>query len=62
VFVCDLTGVELIALKRRLLEEMSLKEDSVGVFDLGEPQGRGLTCIEFMGVRRELPRGDAAVW
>ena len=62
VFVCDLTKVELIALKRDLLAAMKSSEDSIGIFDLGPPRGRGVRCIEFMGVRRELPRDDAAVW
>ena len=62
VFVCDLTAVELVALKRALLAEIKTTEDSVGIFDLGAPAGRGVQCIEFLGVRRELPDDDAAIW
>lgn len=62
VFVCDLTTVELVGLKRALLAEMKTTEDSVGIFDLGPPSGRGVRCIEFMGVRRELPDHGPAVW
>jgi CRISPR-associated protein Cas2 len=62
VFVCDLTAVELVALKRALLAEIKTTEDSVGIFDLGAPASRGVQCIEFLGVRRELPDDEAAIW
>jgi CRISPR-associated protein Cas2 len=62
VFVCDLTATELIALKRALLAEIKLTEDSIGIFDLGAPATRGVHCIEFLGVRRELPTDDPAIW
>lgn len=62
VFVCDLSEVELIGLRHRLLEEIKATEDSVGIFDLGAPAGRGVQCIEFLGVRRELPSDDPTIW
>jgi len=62
VFVCDLTATELIALKRALLTEIKTTEDSIGIFDLGAPATRGVQCIEFLGVRRELPSDDPAIW
>ena len=62
VFVCDLTRIELVAMRTHLVEVMKQGEDSVSIFDLGPPTGRGLTCVEFMGVRRPLPSGDAAIW
>ncbi len=62
VFVCDLSGVELVALRRALLDELKTTEDSVGIFDLGPPKGRGLACVEFIGTRRPLPSDKAAVW
>ena|SRR5581483_6099839 len=63
VFVCDLTRVELLNLKADLLLEMNVREDSVGLFDLGPPTGRGLQCVEFIGTRRPIPSGsDTAVW
>lgn len=62
VFVCDLTSIELIGLKRQLLAEITTTEDSVGIFDLGPPTSRGLECIEFMGVRRPLPADEPVVW
>jgi CRISPR-associated protein Cas2 len=62
VFVCDLTREELIALKAALLAEIKSTEDSVGIFDLGTPAGRGVRCIEFLGVRRDLPSDGPAIW
>lgn len=63
VFVCDLTRVELLALKADLLAELSVREDSVGIFDLGPPGGRGLQCVEFIGTRRPLPTpDDPTIW
>jgi CRISPR-associated protein Cas2 len=63
VFVCDLTRAELLNLKADLLLEMNVREDSVGIFNLGPPSGRGLQCIEFIGTRRPLPGGEeAAIW
>jgi CRISPR-associated protein Cas2 len=62
VFVCDLTAVELLGLKRTLLDELKTTEDSIGIFDLGPPRGRGLTCVEFIGTRRPLPSSEATVW
>jgi CRISPR-associated protein Cas2 len=62
VFVCDLTKVELVELRRSLIELMKLDEDSVSFFDLGPPSGRGLQCIEFIGTRRRLPDARAQIW
>jgi CRISPR-associated protein Cas2 len=62
VFVCDLTPTELISLKSALLAEIKTSEDSVGIFDLGAPSGRGVRCVDFLGVRRELPKDGPAVW
>jgi CRISPR-associated protein Cas2 len=62
VFVCDLTAVELVALRQKLLDEMKTTEDSIGIFDLGAPTARGLECIEFLGIRRELPNDGPAIW
>ncbi len=62
VFICDLTRVELIALRQKLLEEIKSTEDSIGIFDLGAPATRGVECIEFLGIRRDLPTDDPAIW
>ena len=63
IFVCDLTRVELLSMKGDLLEEVELREDSIGIFDLGKPDGRGIDCVEYIGVRRAIPgSGQSAVW
>lgn len=62
VFVCDLMRLELVDMRTHLVEEMNQREDSVSIFDLGAPTGRGLACVEFIGVRRPLPGDDAAIW
>ena len=62
VFVCDLTRVELVAMRGELIELMNLDEDSVSFFDLGPPASRGLECIEFIGTRRALPDARAQIW
>jgi CRISPR-associated protein Cas2 len=62
VFVCDLTRSELLLMKNDLVGEMSVAQDSIGIFDLGPPTGRGVQCVEFIGQSRELPDADAEVW
>lgn len=63
VFVCDLTGIELLDLKAQLTAEANLSADSVAIFDLGLPAGRGVDCIEFLGVRRPIEDGgESAIW
>lgn len=62
VFVCDLTKSELFWMKEELINEMNLSEDSVAIFDLGPPSGRGVKCIEFIGTRRALPEAGGAIW
>jgi CRISPR-associated protein Cas2 len=63
VFVCDLTPVELIALKRALTAAANLRHDSIAIFDLGPADRRGVECIEFLGVRRNLEdTSKPAVW
>jgi len=63
VFVCDLTAIELIGLKSDLEGEAHLGEDSIAIFDLGRPTGRGVECIEFLGVRRRMEEPDEpAIW
>lgn len=63
LFVCDLTAVELIALRGALSSEANLKFDSIAIFDLGPPRTRGVKCIEFLGHRRPLEdSAKAAVW
>jgi CRISPR-associated protein Cas2 len=63
VFICDLTATELLSLKQALTREAHLSEDSIAIFDLGRPDGRGVESVEFLGVRRPIEdTGAAAVW
>jgi CRISPR-associated protein Cas2 len=63
VFICDLSALELLGLKRALTRAAKLTEDSIAILDLGRPDGRGIECIEFLGVRRPLEDSStAAVW
>jgi CRISPR-associated protein Cas2 len=63
VFICDLTPIELLSLKRALTHEAHLSEDSIAILDLGPPQGRAADSIQFLGVRRRTEDTDtAAVW
>lgn len=62
LFICDLTSVELSRLKGELMEEMKMTEDSISIFDLGPPTGRGVECIDSIGRRKPLPDGGPAIW
>ena len=62
VFVCDLTRVELVALRSRLMDEMHLDIDSVALFNLGEPGGRAVECTELLGRRYPLPKPGPRIW
>lgn len=63
VFVCDLTRIELLAMKSALASEANLAADSIGIFDLGQPAGRGIECVEFLGIKRQVPDSDEpAIW
>jgi CRISPR-associated protein Cas2 len=62
LFVCDLTRVELIRLRSRLMDEMHLEVDSVALFDLGEPTGRAIERTELIGSRPRLPQPGPNIW
>jgi CRISPR-associated protein Cas2 len=58
VFICDLTPMERVGLIQDLLGEMNQAVDSVVLIDLGESQGRGGECFEFLGATSDdLPTG-----
>ena len=61
VFICDLTTLELLGLKRALTREANLAQDSIAILELGHPDGRGIECIEFLGTRRPLEDSSTAV-
>lgn len=62
VYICDLTKVELIELRRDLREKMKLDEDSVSIFNLGPPHGRASTRVEHLGATPVLPSSEPEVW
>ena len=62
VFVCDLSRGELVQMKEHLIDEMNLDADSVSIFDLGPPNGRGLECVDFIGHRQPLPDAGPSLW
>lgn len=62
VYICDLTKVELISLRRKLREEIEHNEDSVSIFDLGPPTGRLAISVEHLGTEPDLPTSEAEVW
>ncbi len=55
VFVCDMSDIEKLLLKEELREVIKQTQDRVAFIDLGEPDGRGVDCFEFMGVVPLLP-------
>ena len=62
VYICDLTKVELIELRRDLREKMKHDEDSISIFDLGPPNGRAAIKVEHLGTEPDLPSDDPEVW
>lgn len=62
LFICDLTRAELVGLRTRLMEEMHLGVDSVAIIDIGEPDGRAVRSMEFLGHRRPLPEQGPTIW
>lgn len=61
LFLCDLSDVEKLMLKSALGPVIHHAEDRVAIIDLGDSQGRGMACFEFMGVRPDLPRSGGPV-
>jgi hypothetical protein len=62
VFVCDLTDIELVGLRRALLAVMHLAIDNAALFDLGPATGRDVRCVEFLGPTPELPTEGPTIW
>lgn len=61
VFVCDLDGMEKIAMRERIGAIIDHGADSVAVVDLGDPETRGVERFEFMGQAPRLPRRGAQI-
>lgn len=62
VYLCDLTKVELVRLRRELSEEMNLSVDAVSLFDLGVPASRHAARVEHLGPEPSVPSGGHEVW
>jgi CRISPR-associated protein Cas2 len=63
VFICDLTTQELVSLRTALEAVTHLGIDSVSIFDLGPADGRGVACVEHLGIRRGMPEpGREEIW
>lgn len=60
VFVCDLDGVEVVALRRALVVAMNQAVDSIVLIDLGRADG-ALQRFEFIGSRVPLPSHGARI-
>lgn len=59
VFLCDLSGVELVRWRRDITEKVRMSEDSIVVIDLGPTS----TCrpVEVLGVPRRLPASGPTI-
>jgi CRISPR-associated protein Cas2 len=62
VFVCDLSDVERVRCREAVRGEMDLNADSVAMFDLGPVDGRGIRCVEYLGMSASVDPPDALVW
>lgn len=59
VFLCDLSGVEIVSWKTEILQVVKLTEDSVVRLDLGQV---GLTApMEVIGTSRRLPASGPTI-
>lgn len=62
VFRCELSAMQLHALKEKLWSILNLTEDRVMVVDLGPAGARGDECVEFWGTSRmEIPSRAAVI-
>jgi CRISPR-associated protein Cas2 len=61
VFVCDLDPGERVRVIVELKKLINERADSVALIDLGDPDGRGRRCFQFLGVARPLPESGARI-
>ena len=61
VFHCALTRQGRVLLQERLTSLIHSGEDRIMIVDLGPADGRGESCIEFIGQPLTLPRDDDAL-
>lgn len=62
VYLCDLTGPELIRMQRALLELIDRDDDSVVIIDLGEAAASRHAPIRVLGKPVPLPQDGPAVY
>jgi CRISPR-associated protein Cas2 len=55
VFVCDLSAMEVFALRTAVGEIIDHECDSVALIDCGDPADRGRACFSFLGPLPSLP-------
>lgn len=61
VFICDLDEIEITELKLRIGAVIHHSADRVALIDLGQPEDRGVSCFQFMGVHTRLPTSGPVV-
>lgn len=61
VFVCDLSPVEVFALRSEVGSLINHDVDSVALIDCGDPADRGRSSFSFLGPIPDLPTSGAVV-
>lgn len=59
VFLCDLSGLEVIEMRDELEQLIKMTEDSVMIVDLGNPADT--SKFVFIGPHSALPTGEAVI-
>lgn len=62
VYLCDLTGVQLIELRTKLREIIHHDIDAVSIFDLGPAEGRTVRAVQHLGRPATEPDDGPAIW
>ncbi len=61
VFHCALSPSRRVLLLEKLVGLIHESEDRIMIVDLGPSEGRGQSCIEFLGSPLTLPRDEDAL-
>jgi CRISPR-associated protein Cas2 len=61
VFVCDLSTMELYALRADVGALLNHDQDSVALIDCGDPKDRGRQCFAFLGPVPDLPTAGPVI-
>lgn len=62
VYLCDLTGVQLVELRTKLREIIHHDVDAVSIFDLGPTDGRTVWAVQHLGRPATEPDDGPAIW